>query len=94
MRRRSRCVGLLGEEVLVCLAEWDQHLVRVRWKGIQMIPGLEGPTPFQCQWSDMSYQSWMRHPLLDFQVEAAQGLGVERVVADHLVGVEKEEDQR
>ena len=50
MRRRSKCVGLLGEEeVLVCLAEWDQHLVRVRRKGIQMIPGLEGPAPFQCQ---------------------------------------------
>ena len=74
-------------------AEEAQHFVEVHQREIQTIPELEGPAPFQCQWSDMSCQSWMRHPLLGFRVVAAQGLGVERVVADHLVGVEKEEDQ-
>ena len=79
--------------MLVCLAEWDQHPVQVRWKGIQRIPGLEEPAPFQCRQSDMSLMNWTTHPSVGAQVGVAQGLDVDRVVEDPLVGVEMEEDQ-
>jgi len=93
MKRRSRCVGLLGEEVLGYLAEWDQYLVRVRWREIQRIPELEEPAPFQCRRSDRSLRNWTTHPSVGAQVEVAQGLGVDRVVEDPLVGVEMGDDQ-
>ena len=92
-RRESRCVGLREVEVEVHRGEWAQRVVGVHQRGIQKIPELGEPAPFQCLPSDRSCQSWMRHPFLGFRVEAAQGLGVKRVVADPLVGVEKEEDQ-
>ena len=79
--------------MLVYLAEWDQHLVRVRWKGIQMIPGLEEPAPFQCRRSDRSLRNWTTLPSVGAQIVADQGLVVDRVVEDPLVGVEMGDDQ-
>ena len=49
MKRRSRCVGLLGVvEVLGHRdgGEWVQHLVQVHRKKTQKIPELEEPAPF------------------------------------------------
>ena len=96
MRRRSRCVGLLGVvEVLGHRdgGEWVQHLVQVHRKKTQKIPELEEPAPFQCHLRDRSWRSWMRHPFVGAQVGADQGLVVDRVVEGPLDGVEIEDDQ-
>ena len=72
--------------------EWAQHVVGVHQRGIQKLPELEEPEPFQCRRSDMSLRNWTTHPSVGAQVGADQGLVVDRVVEDPLVGVEMEDD--
>ena len=92
-RRESRCVGLREVEVEVHRGEWAQHVVGVHQRGIQKIPELGEPAPFQCRQSDMSLRNCTTHPSVGAQVGVAQGLGVDRVVEDPLVGAEMEDDQ-
>ena len=74
-------------------AEGAHPVVQVHRREIQRIPELEEPAPFQCRQSDMSLRNWTTLPSVGAQVGADQGLVVDRVVEDPLVGVEMGDDQ-